>query len=109
MIKGKGDFEDYIPENVISPDNKFYGLLWARPAILDYTHFTYSPYDEKDIEEFLKIVASDISIVGHTPVDGFYKIGKQLIVNSLSGAYLEIDFSKKYRTDDLNYAMKTVK
>lgn len=96
------DFKNYKPEKVLSPNDEFYSLLWARPSQLGYDNEMYSPYDEFDVEIFLREMKADMSIVGHTPVMEPYKLGKQLIIHTASkGHYLELDLSKKYTMGEL--------
>ncbi|MFH0832585.1 MAG: metallophosphoesterase family protein [Candidatus Aenigmatarchaeota archaeon] len=96
------DFKNFTAEKVLTPRDKFYALLWARPSELDYSDAKYSPYDEEDIEYFLEEMHTDISIVGHTPVLEPYRIGKQLIIHTASkGHYLELDLSKRYTMEEL--------
>lgn len=103
------DFRYYNPRKVLSPSDKFYPFLWARPKVLGYTSVTDAPYIDEDIELFLGRLGLSISIVGHTVVDNFYSLGKQLIVNSLDGAYLELEPKKYKSVSDLEDAKRVVK
>ena len=63
-------------------------FLWNRPG--DYT--------QKDVENFLKIINSNCMIIGHNNVDGFKKIGRQIIIASShmtdNKTYFNIDLSQ---------------
>lgn len=98
---------DKFDAALISPATKFYPLLWARPKDLGFKERPV--YVEDDVELFLRRLGLKISIVGHTEVNGFYSVGQQLIVNSMKGAYLELDLSKDYkRVEDLEAAKRVV-
>lgn len=108
-VTSMDDFRYYNPRKILSPADKFYPLLWARPKSFS-TAAEDSPYIDEDVELFLGRLGLSVSVVGHTPVDKFCKIGKQLIVNSLDGAYLDIDLTKKYKSvEDLEETKRVVK
>jgi len=78
-------------------NKNLFELLWNRYQ---------RDYDERDIEIFLEKVACKVSVVGHTPVDCYEIIGKQLILSSSFGpgkkCYLELDLEKDITdVDDL--------
>lgn len=64
-------------------------LLWNRYP---------EDYDEKDIDIFLGKVGCKVSVVGHTPVEGYEIIGNQVILSSSflteRKCYLELDLEK---------------
>lgn len=108
-VTGMDDFRYYNPRKILSPSDKFYPLLWARPKSFSAAAED-SPYIDEDVELFLGRLGLSVSVVGHTPVSKFHQIGKQLIVNSLDGAYLEIDLSEKYKSvKDLEGSKRVVK
>ncbi len=108
-IMDKSEFDKFDAARIKSPADKFYPLLWARPKKLGFTEKEFAPYDEDDVELFLGRLGARISIVGHTQVNKFYQLGKQLIVNSMDGAYLELDLKKDYKTvEDLEGAKRIV-
>jgi len=55
-------------------------------------------YDEEDIDIFLEKVGCKVSVVGHTPVDGYEIIGNQIVFSSSfilgKKCYLELDLEK---------------
>jgi len=84
-------------------DNEIlYEILWNREE--DYT--------ENDLRSFLRTVACNAMIVGHTPVDGVTLINdKQLIVSSSYSQgkkeYIELDLEEKIK--DTKDILKMVK
>jgi Icc-related predicted phosphoesterase len=99
-------FNDFDAGKIKSESDKFYNMLWARPKSLG---FEEGSYEDADIELFLGRLGMRLSIVGHTEVDGFYSIGQQMIVNSLSGNYLELDLEKNYKSvKDLEEAKRGI-
>ena len=107
-IMDSSEFDKFDAGKIKSTADKFYPLLWARPKRLGFKQKEFSPYEEDDVELFLSRLGCRISIVGHTEVDKFHKLGKQLIVNSLDGAYLELE-PKDYKTVEyLEGAKRTV-
>ncbi len=103
------DFERFDAKKILTPYDRFYPLLFARPRSLGYTADKDAPYIDDDVELFLGRLGLSVSVVGHTRVDKFHSIGKQLIVNSLDGAYLELE-PKKYRSvEDLEEAKRVAK
>lgn len=95
-IKTLMDVENILNDGYYDNRN-LSGMLWDR----------YGDYSLHDVDNFLKAVGCEFSIVGHTPVKGVKKIGeKQLILSSSYGykpkAYLELELGKKIETlDDL--------
>ena len=84
-------------------DSVLYDFLWNRPIknICGSRNIISSnkKYDEADIFNFLNIIESNCMVVGHSPVNGFEKIGNQLIISSSfetdNKVYLDIDLSKE--------------
>lgn len=64
-------------------------FLWNRPG----------DFNKKDLNVFLEEVCCNAMIVGHTPVDGIKRVGKQLIVSSSYGlgkkAWIELDLESE--------------
>lgn len=88
-IKSVMDLKNILKDGYCNNHN-LSGMLWNR----------FGDYSLDDVDEFLKAVGCEFSIVGHTPVKGVKKIGeKQLILSSSYGyepkAYLELDLEKK--------------
>ena len=102
------DFSNYNPESVRGPEDPFYGMLWARPRELGYTQYAFAPYDLGDLDLFLQKMRCKLSIVGHTPVSKFQKLGSQLILNSMYGLYLELDLSRDYTIDTIEACIKGI-
>jgi len=75
-------------------DNLF-DLLWSRYP---------QDYDEKDIDVFLEKVGCKVSVVGHTPVDGYMVIGNQIVLSSSFSAgrkaYIRLDLEKEIKDVD---------
>lgn len=71
-------------------NRRMYELLWNRyPA----------DYNEYEIDVFLSKVGCKFSVVGHTPVDGYSVVGKQVVLSSSFGLgrkfYMELDLAKE--------------
>ncbi|NYB52359.1 MAG: serine/threonine protein phosphatase [Methanobacteriaceae archaeon] len=78
------------------PNQPLYEILWNR----------YGDYTQKDVENFLHAIGCKVMIVGHTPVDGVLKYGKQIIISSSFSlgkkAYVLLDLEKEIsRTSDV--------
>jgi len=74
----------------------------GNPRLFEFLWNRYGDYTKKDIESFLEKVGCNVSIVGHTPVDGVKLIGKrQLVVSSSYSngkkAYVELDLEKEIK------------
>lgn len=84
------DIIDATKNGYLMNNNVLNELLWNRYP---------DNYNDSDIENFLKIVGCKVSVVGHTPVDGYEVIGRQIILSSSFSrgrkAYLEIDLEKE--------------
>jgi serine/threonine-protein phosphatase PP1 catalytic subunit len=67
-------------------------MLWNR---------YYYDYTKGHVKNFLKVVGSKYMIVGHTPIESYKVLGKQMIISSSFNTnvktYLDIDLSKKIR------------
>lgn len=94
------EIENYEDFEFIVEDDDYYSefvfsVLWARPE---------KDYDEEDISYFLKLIGSNVMVVGHTVVDGYEVFGNQLILSSsfTSGkkCYLDIDLSQSIKNMD---------
>ncbi len=109
-IMDSSEFNSFDPLRIKSINDKFYPMLWACPKeLLTDKGKEHTAYDEDDVELFLGRMEAGISVVSNENVNKFYQIGKQLIVNSMNGAYLELDMSRDYRTvKDLESAKRTV-
>lgn len=91
-----------ITNSGYSGNTRLYDLLWNRPE----------KFTERELNSFLKSVKCKLSIVGHTPVNGFKTVyNKQLIVSSSfslgNKAYIELDLEKKI--NDINDFIKMVR
>ena len=100
-IKSLDDIINITDKGYLDNDN-LYEILWNREE--DYT--------ENDLKSFLRTVACNAMIVGHTPVDGVKLINdKQLIVSSSYSQgkkeYIELDLEEKIR--DAKDILKMVK
>ena len=87
------DIEDIlnITDNGYGMGNEnLFELLWNRYS---------EDYDERDIDIFLEKVGCKVSIVGHTPVNGYEVIGNQIVLSSFFSAgrkaYMELDLGKE--------------
>ncbi len=104
-IMDSDEFDSFDASAIKSPDDKFYPMLWAQPKALSKE----GTYDEDDIELFLGRMEAGISIVGHEGANKFFRFGRQLIVNSMGGAYLELEMGRNYRTvQDLESAKRAL-
>ena len=71
-------------------DNEIlFELLWNRHP---------EDYGKRDIKDFLAKVGCEVSVVGHTPVNGYAVIGNQIVLSSSFGlgkkCYMELDLEK---------------
>lgn len=78
-VKSMDDYEKIFDDDYENPI--LYDFLWNRPG--DYT--------TADVDNFLDIIGSNCMIIGHNVVDGFKKIGNQIIITS------------NYHTDNKTY------
>lgn len=96
-IKTIDDYYKIFDDNYNNPI--LYDFLWNRP----------DDYDQMDVENFLDIIDSNCMIIGHNHVNGFKKIGNQIIISSSflcdNKIYFNINLEKKINDmDDLmNY------
>lgn len=78
-----------ITEKGYLNNQPLYEIVWNR----------YGDYTKKDVENFLDTIGCKVMIVGHTPVNGVKKIGKQLIISSSYStgkkAYVLLDLEKE--------------
>ena len=93
IIKNIEDYEKILDEDYNNPI--LYDFLWNRP---------YGDYNEEDVENFLELMGKNCMIVGHTIVDGFKMVGKQMIITSNiltdNRTYLDIDLEKEIKNID---------
>ena len=94
------DFNDIFDGDYNNPIlNDF---LWNRPIRNIYRSQNISSnkekYTEGDVFSFLNAIGSKCMVVGHSPVNGYEKMGNQLIISSsfdtANKVYLDIDLSK---------------
>lgn len=94
------EIENYEDFEFIVEDDDYYSefvfsVLWARPE---------KDYDEEDVSYFLKLIESNVMVVGHTVVDGYEAFGNQLILSSSFSrgrkCYLDIDLSRPIENMD---------
>ena len=77
-------------------------FLWNRPTRDIYggrsVFSNNQKYNEGDVFSFLNVIGSNCMVVGHSPVNGYEKLGNQLIISSSfdtdNKVYLDIDLSK---------------
>ena len=101
--KGIKTIEDF--NSIFDGDynNRFLNdFLWDRPTKDIYgsrnIFSSHNRYNEGDVFNFLNIIGSKCMVVGHSPVNGYSKVGNQLIISSSfetdNKVYLDIDLSK---------------
>lgn len=75
----------------INNENLF-GLLWNRYS---------EDYYEEEIDFFLEKLMCKVSVVGHTPFDGYRVVGNQIVLSSSFGlgkkCYIELDLEKEIK------------
>lgn len=94
------DFNDIFDGNYNNPILDEF--LWNRPSRNIYrsqnASSTKGKYTERDVFSFLNVIGSKCMVVGHSPVNGYEKLGNQLIISSSfdtdNKVYLDIDLSK---------------
>ena len=99
-VKTIDDFDNIFDGDYSNPI--LYDFLWNRPTRNIYGSrnilSSNRKYTEGDVFSFLNIVGSNCMVVGHSPVNGYQKLGNQLIISSSfetdAKAYLDIDLSK---------------
>jgi serine/threonine-protein phosphatase PP1 catalytic subunit len=99
-VKSIDDFEGIFDGDYNNPI--LYDFLWNRPTRNIYGSrnviSSNKKYTEADVFNFLNIVWSNCMVVGHSPVNGYQKLGNQLIISSSfetdEKVYLDIDLSK---------------
>lgn len=91
-IKSICDYNKIFDENYENP--LLYQFLWNRPG----------DYAESDVDNFLDIIDSNCMIIGHNTVDGFKRIGRQIIIASShmtdNKTYFDIDLEQDINNMD---------
>ena len=76
-------------------NRNLFDLLWNRHQV---------DYNKKHIKDFLAKVGCKVSVVGHTPVDGYAVMGNQIVLSSSFGSgkkcYMELDLEKEIKKVD---------
>jgi len=94
-IGGIEDIINITGEGYEMDNDNLFELLWSRYP---------GDYDEKDIDIFLEKVGCKVSVVGHTPVDGYRVIGNQIVLSSSFSAgrkaYILLDLEKEIKDVD---------